>query len=67
VIMQRFVILGLLMYLIGVILGVGDTMRFEKKTVALATLPYVIATHLSYGYWFLRGLLHRGQLVSKLR
>jgi glycosyltransferase involved in cell wall biosynthesis len=67
VIMQRFVILGLLMYLIGVILGVGDIMRFEKKTVALATLPYVIATHLSYGYWFLRGLLHRGQLVSKLR
>lgn len=65
--LQRFVVLGLLMYLIGSILGVGDMMRFEKKTVALAALPYVIATHLSYGYWFLRGVLRRGQLVSKLR
>jgi cellulose synthase/poly-beta-1,6-N-acetylglucosamine synthase-like glycosyltransferase len=66
-ILQRFVVLGLLMYLFGVILGVSNMMRFEKKTVALAALPYVIATHLSYGYWFLRGLLLRGQLVSKLR
>lgn len=65
--LQQLVLLGMGVYLIAVIFGVCDMMRFEKKTVAMAALPYVIATHLSYGYWFLRGLFRRGQLVSKLR
>lgn len=65
--LQLLVLLGMCVYLAAVIFGVCDMMRFEKKTVAMAALPYVIATHLSYGYWFLRGLFRRGQLVSKLR
>ena len=65
--LQLLVLLGMGVYLAAVIFGVCDMMRFEKKTVAMAALPYVIATHLSYGYWFLRGLFRRGQLVSKLR
>lgn len=65
--LQRLVLLGIGVYLTAVIYGMCDMMRFEKKTVAMAALPYVIATHLSYGYWFLRGLFRRGQLVSKLR
>jgi cellulose synthase/poly-beta-1,6-N-acetylglucosamine synthase-like glycosyltransferase len=65
--LQQLVLLGMGVYLFAVIFGVFDMMRFEKKTVAMAALPYVIATHLSYGYGFLRGLFRRGQLVSKLR
>jgi cellulose synthase/poly-beta-1,6-N-acetylglucosamine synthase-like glycosyltransferase len=65
--LQQLVLLGMGVYLFAVIFGVFDMMRFEKKTVAMAALPYVIATHLSYGYWFLRGLFRRGQLESKLR
>ena len=66
-IVQLFVLLGMSVYLMGVVAGVGDIMRWEKKSVAVAAFPYVVATHMSYGYWFLRGLFRRGQLVSKLR
>jgi len=66
-IFQLFVLLGMSVYLMGVVAGVGDIMRWEKKSVAVAAFPYVVATHVSYGYWFLRGLFRRGQLVSKLR
>jgi hypothetical protein len=66
-IFQLFLFLGMSIYFMGVVAGVGDIMRWEKKSVAIAAFPYVVATHLSYGYWFLRGLFRRGQLVSKLR
>ena len=60
-------LVGIGVYLSAVVVGVLDLMRFEKPIVAIAAFPYVIATHISYGYQFLRGLFHRGQLVSKLR
>ena len=64
----RFLALvGICVYLSVVTVGIFDLMRHEKRLVAIAAFPYVIATHVSYGYQFLRGLFHRGQLVSKLR
>jgi GT2 family glycosyltransferase len=60
-------LLGICGYLSAVVIGILDLMRFEKPMVSIAAFPYVIATHISYGYQFLRGLFHRGQLVSKLR
>jgi GT2 family glycosyltransferase len=60
-------LLGICGYLSAVVVGILDLMRYEKPIVAIAALPYVIATHISYGYQFLRGLFHRGKLVSKLR
>ena len=59
--------LGIVLYLLGVLVGVMDLLRHNPVRVAVAAVPYVVATHLSYGYWFLRGLLKSGQLVSKLR
>jgi GT2 family glycosyltransferase len=64
---QLLMFLGIGTYLIAVIAGVADMMRFENRAIAIAALPYVVATHLSYGYWFLRGVFRRGQLVCKLR
>ncbi len=58
---------GICVYLSAATAGIIDLMRYEKPLVAVAALPYVIATHVSYGYQFIRGLFHRGQLVSKLR
>jgi hypothetical protein len=60
-------LVGICVYLSAVMVGIFDLMRYEKRLVAIAAFPYVIATHVSYGYQFLRGLFHRGQLVSKLR
>jgi len=66
-IFRWLLLLGICGYLSAVVIGILDLMRFEKSIVAIAAFPYVIATHISYGYQFLRGLFHRGQLVSKLR
>ena len=66
-IFRWLLLLGICGYLSAVVVGILDLMRFEKPIVAIAAFPYVIATHVSYGYQFLRGLFHRGQLVSKLR
>jgi len=60
-------LVGICFYLSAVTVGIFDLMRYERRLVAIAAFPYVIATHVSYGYQFLRGLFHRGQLVSKLR
>lgn len=60
-------LVGICVYLCVVTVGICDLMRYETRLVAVAAFPYVIATHISYGYQFLRGLFHRGQLVSKLR
>jgi GT2 family glycosyltransferase len=66
-IIRLLTLVGICVYLSAVTVGIFDLMRFEKRLVAIAAFPYVIATHVSYGYQFLRGLFHRGQLVSKLR
>jgi GT2 family glycosyltransferase len=66
-IFRSLLLIGICGYLIAVIAGILDLMRFENPVIAIAAFPYVIATHIAYGYQFLRGIFHRGQLVSKLR
>lgn len=66
-IFRWLLLLGICGYFSAVVVGILDLMRFEKPVVAIVAFPYVIATHVSYGYQFLRGLFHRGHLVSKLR
>jgi len=64
---QMFLILGWAVYALGLVVGAVDLTRKVGMKVALGSVPYVICTHLAYGYNFLRGLTYRGQLVSKLR
>lgn len=58
---------GLIAYGLGLVAGVVDLTRHNRLRVALAAAPYILATHLSYGYSFLRGILRRNELVSRLR
>jgi glycosyltransferase involved in cell wall biosynthesis len=53
-------------YLFIIILGLIDINRHERGIVAVATLPYIVATHISYGVMFLVGL-YKKELTSKLR
>jgi hypothetical protein len=54
-------------YGLGVLAGAVDLVRNNGFSVAVAAIPYVIATHLAYGYSFIRGITKRTQLVSRLR
>jgi GT2 family glycosyltransferase len=64
---QTLVVAGWSVYVLGLLLGVIDLARKVDVKVALGALPYIVATHISYGCQFLRGITYRGQLVSKLR
>lgn len=64
---QHMIAIGWIVYGLGLAIGVVDLVRKVEIKVALGALPYIIATHLTYGYKFLRGLTYRGELVSKLR
>jgi glycosyltransferase involved in cell wall biosynthesis len=59
--------IGVLVYSVGVFAGVVDLMRYEDAKVAVGALVYVVATHFSYGWNFIRGFLRRDTLVSRLR
>lgn len=65
--LKILLLLGCATYTVGALLGVLDLCRHESILISIASIPYIIATHLSYGYSFLRGFLHRGELVSRLR
>ena len=58
---------GVVGYGLGVIVGVLDVMRHEGFAVSVGSSLYIVATHLSYGWNFLRGFLRRTPLVSRLR
>ena len=60
-------VVGMVTYALGLVAGVVDLMRHNPLRVALAAAPYIVATHLSYGYSFLRGLFRRDELISRLR
>jgi GT2 family glycosyltransferase len=64
---QETILFGVFLYLCVVTAGVLDMMRFENIFAALAAWPYIVGTHLSYGFWFLQGFSRRKPLVSKLR
>jgi GT2 family glycosyltransferase len=59
--------IGWSFYGIALIVGLFTLVRRTGYSVAIGSLPYVVMTHLVYGWMFLRGLSHRGQLVSRLR
>ena len=62
-----------LLFLWAVIYGVGLTagcidVAIKCSTiVALCSVPFVIGTHMTYGFFFLKGFVRRKPLVSKLR
>lgn len=57
----------IVVYLSGVSIGCLQIARLTSWQIASGSFPYVIATHLSYGINFLRGLIRTSPLVSKLR
>ena len=60
-------IFGMVLYLGGLLIAIGQIKNFETWQISLATIPYIIGTHLVYGYKFLQGLIFTKKLKSKLR
>ena len=60
-----FAILGL--YSAALIVGTLEIMKQTSISIGAMSIPYVIATHASYGFSFLRGLFRHGELHSRLR
>lgn len=50
---------GILVYLAALLLAAIGIRRFEPTDVTLAAVPYIVLTHLWYGWRFLRGLFTR--------
>jgi GT2 family glycosyltransferase len=65
--LTKIVLICWAIYLSAVLIGIVDVMRFNGVWIGIFSIPYVIVTHLYYGYRFLRGFTMRGELVSKLR
>ncbi len=60
-------IFGWLVYLIGLVIAVWQIRKYEKDwKISFGVVPYILGTHLSYGYNFLKGLCVKN-LTSKLR
>ncbi|MFA6537240.1 MAG: glycosyltransferase [Patescibacteria group bacterium] len=66
-IIANLFILGLGVYLLGVLTAIMQIKKYETWQISLATIPYIIGTHLVYGYKFLQGLFFTKELKSKLR
>ena len=47
--------LGIKLYLASLVLSLADIARHEPLDVTLASLPYIVLTHLWYGWRFARG------------
>jgi GT2 family glycosyltransferase len=58
---------GWMFYGLALIFGFCALIKRTGYLVAIGSLPYVVMTHLCYGFMFLRGITYRGQLVSRLR
>ncbi|WP_300154962.1 glycosyltransferase family 2 protein [Solidesulfovibrio sp.] len=57
--------LGFAAYAVFLLLVLGDLLRFEPLSVALAAIPFVALTHVWYGLRFLLGLTKK-KLISSL-
>ena len=53
-------------YSLAIIIALYQIYKFEKLSIALCAVPYIILTHIYYGYSFLRGLATTN-LQSRLR
>ena len=66
-IIRNLITLGLACYGIGLIIGCISIAKLTTPRIALGAAPFVVTTHLTYGFRFLQGILKSRPLVSKLR
>ena len=66
-VLSKMFFIGAITYGLGLLFGVLDAARHSTLAIALAAVPYIVITHFSYGYWFIRGFTMTKPLVSKLR
>jgi GT2 family glycosyltransferase len=64
---QIVTILGWLVYIITLLLAGIKILRYEKASVAIVSLIFVLPTHFYYGLNFIYGYLFKQKLVSVLR
>jgi glycosyltransferase involved in cell wall biosynthesis len=64
---DRCLIISASVYGVGVMAGCVDIAKKTSLIVALGSLPFVVGTHITYGFYFLKGFLRRQPLVSRLR
>ena len=64
---QNATIMGWVIYIVSLIVGVLEISRYEKSSVAITSLFFVLPTHLYYGLNFIYGYLFKQKLVSVLR
>jgi hypothetical protein len=67
IVIDRIIQLGLFFYMMILFGGFVDIMRKTNLVTALFSIPFVVSTHLSYGFNFIKGILRRRELVSRLR
>ena len=60
-------IFGWGLYGIALLAGLVGIMKYERPSVAFASLVYVPITHFYYGVQFIRGYFKQDELVSRLR
>ena len=65
--LKRLVIISWTVYLFAIAIGCLSLARLTSAKIALGAIPFVIVTHLSYGFNFIRGLIRSRPLVSRLR
>jgi len=64
---QNATIMGWVIYIVSLIVGVLEISRYEKSSVAITSLFFVLPTHFYYGINFIYGYLFKQKLVSVLR
>jgi len=65
--LRNLIFMGLVVYLSGLFMGSISVAKITTVSIALGALPFIVLTHLSYGFRFLQGFFKTGSLVSKLR
>jgi GT2 family glycosyltransferase len=65
--LRNSVYIGLTAYLLGLIMGSISIAKLTTLRIALGAVPFIFATHMSYGFKFLQGFFKIRPLVSKLR
>ena len=65
--LRKSIFIGLIVYLIGLIVGSISVARLTSTRIAAGAVPFIVLSHISYGFRFLQGYLKTGSLVSKLR
>lgn len=65
-ILQNIIVLGWFAYLISLVLGVFEILKYEKALVALTAILFTLPTHFYYGINFMYGYLFKKKIISKL-